>query len=369
MPDPQGPTLLDAILEANRLRVGGDASAKALLPPGAMPFVITCMDPRIVGCLIPALGLEGNPPPQAKFAGGVIRTGDQTAMRSILAAAVFNMATEVLVVGHSDCRMGRISGGDVRSALQRLGIRPEAFGGEDPAKWLGAFVSERASVQTSVDALRANPLMPPRMPVHGLLFHLETKGLDVVVRGYSAAEASASVATAPGPVQGAYRSGPASLASPPSPTFGAPGVPLSMPQAARGSVSLGAGGPVPAFGASTAGFSFPAPPPFAAPPPPSPPPMRPPPFAAPPPFVPPAPSPVAPPPPHFVSPPLSSLGETAPLGSAPPPPAPAAPPSPQRPAEPFGKGKGPKKKPGSGGGASPFDRANDVLERLRRDKP
>ncbi len=272
-------TLLEAVLAANRARAEGDRAARAALPAGALPFVVTCMDPRLVGNVIPALGLEGTPPPQAKFAGGIVRPGDVSGVRSVLAAAVLNMATEVLVVGHTDCRMGRISSGEVRTGLQRLGVRLDGFGTEDPARWLGVFASERSAVLSSVEALRQDPRMPPRMPVHGLLFHLETGRLEIVVDGYAAAAAPTA---APGPSLGGYRPGPASLDAPPPPVFGGP-APSFAPagSAARGPVSLGAPGPVPSLGSPgpASALSFPAPPPFAAPPPPPPVPVPPPSFA------------------------------------------------------------------------------------------
>ena len=344
---PDGPTLLDAVLDANRRRAGGDASARAALPPGVQPFVITCMDPRIVGNLIPALGLEGSPPPQAKFAGGVVRPGDDACVRSVLAAALLNMATEVLIVGHTDCRMGKISSGDVRSGLQRLGIRPESFRGEEPARWLGAFVSERASVQSSVDALRADPRMPARFPIHGLLFNVETGRLDAVVNGYAAASASPADA----PAVGGYRPGPMTLDAPPSPSFGAPLAPAAGPRS-PGPAMLAPRGPVPSLDSriSSTAFDLPAPPPFAAPPPPPVP-------VAPPVFVPPPPL-AAPPPAPFEQ---QSLGAPLELSERPV----SSHPTVRDDRDPSKKTKV-KRKPG--GGSSPFDRANEVLERLRRDK-
>ncbi|MCK6481722.1 MAG: hypothetical protein L6R43_16735, partial [Planctomycetes bacterium] len=274
-----GPTLLEAILRANAARAAGDSSAVAALPPGAMPFVITCMDPRIVGRLIPALGLEHSPPPQAKFAGGVIRPGDVSGVRSVLAAALFNMATEVLVIGHTDCRMGKTSSMEIRNGLARLGIPADAFGGEDPVAWLGAFASERSAVQASVEALRASRRMPASMPIHGLLYHLDSRRVDLVVDGYAAAAAPRA---SEGATVGGYRPGPASLDAPPAPTFGAPYAP-QVHSAGPGTFSLEAPprpdfGPsrgAPAFtpgpvnlGTGSPPSSFPAPPPFAAPPPP-----------------------------------------------------------------------------------------------------
>jgi carbonic anhydrase len=349
------PTLLDAILRANQARSGGDASARADLPPGAMPFVITCMDPRLVGNIIPALGLEADPPPQAKFAGGVVRPGDVSGARSVLAAAVLNTATEVLVIGHTDCRMGKVSAADVRSGLARLGVRPEAFGAEDPAAWLGSFASPVQAVRSSVEVLRGDPRIPPAMPIHGLLFHLESRRMEVVVRGYEATSAGAATVAAVAP---GYRPGPASLSSPPSTVYGAPGfaAPAAHP---AGPVSLGAPGPITSgpvrFGAqgpSVQASSLGPPPPPIAPAGQ----MQPPSFPAPPSMAASAPAPPPISPPGTAQP--SSFPETRPMADAAPPPAPPPAPGPLHP-------KGAKKRPR---GASPFDRAQEMLDRMRRDR-
>ncbi len=316
------PTMLDALSAANAAHVAGDGAARAALPGEMLPFVITCMDPRLVGRVIPALGLQATPPPQAKFAGAVIRAGDVAGARSVLAAAIFNVASEVLVIGHTDCRMGRTTANEIRSGVARLGIPGGAFGGEDPAAWLGAFASERSSVLASVAALRADPRVPAAMPIHGLLFHLESGSIEVLVRGYDIVGDAATSGRGSGPVPG----------GPPS-SFGAPGA--FAPLGTAGPMTAG---PVSMFGSGPVSLGAP-PPPFdpavpAGPPPPS--------FAQPP-----APAPLAPPP--------SALPK--PKAAPPPPSPPESPPDPHPPA--------PRPRRGA---SSPFDRARETLDRLRRDR-
>jgi carbonic anhydrase len=328
------PTLLDAVVAAAAARSRGE-SVRADLPPGVCPFVISCMDPRLAGTLLPALGLDGFPVPQAKFAGGIVRPGDVSGVRSVLAAAIFNMATEVLVVGHTDCRMGRTSQMEIRNGLARLGIRPEAFQGEDPPAWLGSFSSERQAVIGSVEALRADSRMPASLPIHGLLYHLETRTVEVLLRGYGAQGTAAA-----GPVSSlAGGAGPVRLGATPPPPAPAYGSTAGM---TRGPVSFASmqgmvSGPV-VFGSPGSVGGPPAPPPLVppglAPPPPlpSPPPS----FAAPPPLA-------APPPAEPVAEeahPVPPAGPDAPL---------------------------PRKKKARPG-ASPFDRARETLDRLRRDR-
>ncbi len=331
-----GATLLDAVLRANEARARGE-EATADLPPGAYPFVITCMDPRLSGVLLPAIGLGGTPTPQARFAGGIVRQGDTSGARSVLSAAIFNMATEILLVGHTDCRMGKTSAMEIRNGLARLGVRPDAFDGQDPPAWLGTFVSERQSVEASVAVLRADRRIPPAMPVHGLLYNLETRRLEVVVRGYDAARSAPALG---GGSDSGYRPGPASLEAPPGPVFGGTPVPVAGFEAAP---AMGQRGPV----------SFGSAPSIGAPPPPLLPPggMQPPSFPAPPPMlVPQAPAPV----------------EIRPATPSPPLPPPADPPAAADDAPRAARPPPPGRRRTRG--TSPFDRAQETLDRLRRDK-
>ena len=324
-------TLLDAILKANDHRVRGDASATADLPPGGVPLVISCQDPRLAGTLLQAMGLDNAGTPQCKIPGAVVRPGDRTPVRSLLVAAIVNGATEVLIVGHTDCRMGKLSSMDVRNGLTRLGIRPESFEGQDPAVWLGLFSSESQSVRASVEALRADHRVPPAMPIHGLLYNITARRLEALVRGYEGARTGAAGAGV-GAV-GAYRPGPASLEAPPPPNFGHTGY-APPPPAAVGPVSFGTPGSL-----STGPVSFGSSSPMAP--------------GAPPPIAPPgsmqAPSFPVPPPMAAPSPP-------------PAPPQPAPPPAPDFPRVYPDKAR---KKPKAN---SPFDKASEMLDRMRRDR-
>ena len=328
-------TLLDAVLKANSARASGDSTARAALPPGVMPFVITCMDPRLVGVLLPALGLEGMDVPQAKFAGAVVHPGDVSGTRSVLAAALFNMAGEVLVVGHTDCRMGKVSSLDLQGGLARLGVRADAFGGQDPGTWMGLFSGETQAVRTSVDALRTDPRIPPAMPVHGLLYNTHSRRVEVVVRGYEAARGSAAGAAMAAP--GGMRPGPVEWASPPPPIFGTPGLAPPPGPPASGPVHFGSPSPI---SSGPVSFAAPAPPlmgPSPRPSTPGPGPRR-------------EPDEVrgAPPPPTFPAPPPLPVAQQAPPAGIE-----------------LGDEDPGKKRPR---GDSPFDRAHEMLERMRREK-
>ncbi len=49
--------------------------------------------------------------------------------------------------------------------------------------WLGGFASVADSVRSGVDAIAHHPLVPPTVPVHGLIIDPLTGKLDLVVDG------------------------------------------------------------------------------------------------------------------------------------------------------------------------------------------
>jgi carbonic anhydrase len=323
-------TLLDSILEANAARAAGSTSARAELAQGAMPFVISCMDPRMVGNLVPAMGLAETPPPQAKFAGALVLPGDRAASRSVLAAAIFNLATEVIVVGHTDCRMGRFGIGEVDRSIDRLGIPSHAFDGKDPALWLGVFSSVHDSIRASVAAMRSDPHVPAHIPVHGLLFHLDSRRLEKIVDGYAAAAAPLASVGAPLPAFSAPSFAPPPPPPVPGPTFASG--PSSFGGSAPSGGAFGTVGPVrldapppPSFGSYVASSAL---------------------------------SPPTPPPPAAHS-NFGNYVASVPTFAEPTPPVPAVPvlpPIPESPPEP------PKKRPRE----DPFARAKEILDRQRR---
>ncbi|PES15752.1 carbonic anhydrase, partial [Bacillus anthracis] len=65
--------------------------------------------------------------------------------------------------------------------LQQAGI--------DLSTWLTGFQNVQESVQHSVEIIRQHPLAPSNVPVHGLVIHPQTGSLEIVVEGYSYANA------------------------------------------------------------------------------------------------------------------------------------------------------------------------------------
>jgi carbonic anhydrase len=62
--------------------------------------------------------------------------------------------------------------------------------GIDLPAWLRGFNAVEEGVKGSVEIVRNHPLLPPDVPVHGLIMDPSTGKLDLVIDGYAAAKAS-----------------------------------------------------------------------------------------------------------------------------------------------------------------------------------
>jgi len=108
-------------------------------------------------------------------------------IRSLM-VAIANGITEIVVLGHSDCKMTKMTRENVRDAIQKLG------GTVDPITflrfndWLGTFSNEELNVGEQVALLRAHSNIPPQLIIHGLLYDIKIGSLKVVVNGYEAAK-------------------------------------------------------------------------------------------------------------------------------------------------------------------------------------
>jgi len=94
-----------------------------------------------------------------------------------------------MVIGHYDCGMSVIDGKRVMKKMTEKGIPPETLSviensGIDLNGWLQGFDCVDDSVKESVRTIKNHPLLPPDIPVHGLLIDPATGRLDVVVNGY-----------------------------------------------------------------------------------------------------------------------------------------------------------------------------------------
>jgi len=172
---------LDEILERNQEFVRGRA-ARPLPPPVPVPLaVVGCYDPRLDDLLRPALGLSPGDAILLRAAGARLVAGGDPLRSLGLAAFLFGI-TEIVIVGHTSCRMAMFETNAFIDAFRRRGLTREAFGLEDLRVWAGAIASPRAGVLESVAAIHAAPFMPKDVAVSGLILNDETGALEVIVK-------------------------------------------------------------------------------------------------------------------------------------------------------------------------------------------
>jgi carbonic anhydrase len=93
---------------------------------------------------------------------------------------------EIFVIGHEDCGMASVDPGKLQADMIARGVSESAIREHVPdlAQWIGAFGCPHENVADVVAKIRANPLIPADVPIHGLIFCPNDGRLDVVVNGY-----------------------------------------------------------------------------------------------------------------------------------------------------------------------------------------
>lgn len=157
--------------------------------PNKKMVLITCMDTRLVELLPRAMNLRNGDVKVIKNAGAIISQPFGSVMRSVLVAIYELGADEVVVVGHHECGMAALNSDVMIGHMLERGISPEVLStlensGIKLKKWLRGFDNVTEGVRSTVEVIKNHPLLPPSVPVHGLIIHPETGELTSVVDGY-----------------------------------------------------------------------------------------------------------------------------------------------------------------------------------------
>ena len=176
--------LLDQILAHNarfvaeRERPLGRAPAKGIA-------LFTCMDTRLVEFLEPALGLGRGDAKVIKNAGNTVVDPTGGVIRSLVVAVYALGCEEIYVVGHRDCGMAEIDEPELERRMLARGVPAEAIAALQPSlrEWVGTFHDPEGNVRHVVEIIRASPLLPDDVPVHGLMFDPASGRLELLVRG------------------------------------------------------------------------------------------------------------------------------------------------------------------------------------------
>lgn len=177
--------MLNEILNFNREFV----ARKDYLPyqttkyPDRKLAILTCMDTRLTHLLPAALGLKNGDVKMIKNAGGVVLAPYGGVVRSLLVAVLELGVEEILVIGHTDCGVCGMRPEVMRQHLLARGVSPETLetidreGTVDLDAWFTGFAGEEQAVRDSVAMLRAHPLLPKDVAIHGLIIDSNTGAL------------------------------------------------------------------------------------------------------------------------------------------------------------------------------------------------
>lgn len=184
-------THLNSIIEHNRTFVENkeyEAYRTSKFPDKKI-IVITCMDTRLVELLPKAMNFKNGDVKVIKNAGGIISQPFGSVMRSVLVALYELNADEVIVVGHHECGMASLNADHMIQEMINRGVSEEVMStlensGIKLTKWLRGFDNVTAAVEHTVDVIKKHPLLPPNIPVHGMVIDPTTGALDLVVEGY-----------------------------------------------------------------------------------------------------------------------------------------------------------------------------------------
>jgi carbonic anhydrase len=180
--------LLEAIIDANNRAVAGDQDAG--LHPSEfgeeLPIVaLTCIDPRLNPLFPQVLGVLPEQFIWLRNAGNIITGPTSSTMRSLALACALKGGKEIVIIGHTDCLVGKTTTMQLIERLRAIGVERNALP-DNLNEFFGIFSSERQNVMKATDIARHSPLLGPKIPIHGLMVDVQTGKLEWIVNGYQA---------------------------------------------------------------------------------------------------------------------------------------------------------------------------------------
>lgn len=185
-------TVLQELMEANNRFIHRlpqsyyAANVKLSKKPKRRIAIVTCMDTRLVDFLEPALGIQAGEAKVIKNAGNTISGTFDSVIRSLVISVFELDVEEIFIIGHQDCGVAHSSSEQVIRNMLKRGISGDAIHmvEDELVKWLDEFHHPIQNIEHSVAKVRLNPLIPPDVPVHGLIFDPKTGKIDVIINGY-----------------------------------------------------------------------------------------------------------------------------------------------------------------------------------------
>ncbi|MFD1179428.1 beta-class carbonic anhydrase [Paenibacillus puldeungensis] len=182
---------VQSILEFNRKFVDDKEYEKYMTDkfPEKKMAIVTCMDTRLVELLPKAMNLRNGDVKLIKNAGAIISQPFGSVMRSLLVAIYELHAQEVFIIGHTGCGMAALNSDRMIHSMKERGISEDVLStlensGIKLNKWLKGFDNEKDGVIHTVEIVKKHPLLPPGIPVHGMLIDSTTGELELIIDGY-----------------------------------------------------------------------------------------------------------------------------------------------------------------------------------------
>lgn len=196
---PQAPagTALDRILAHNRAFTATRPARELPLVEPRRLAVVACYDPRLDALLLESLGLAPSEAFMLRTAGALIQPQGGV-MRSLGLAVFMFGVTDIVIVGHTSCRMATFQNSEFVDMFRRRGVSREAFGTEDLREWAGAISDPARGVQASMRNVAAAAYLPRDVAISGLVLNDATGALTLVGKE-EAREATTAQAAEPEP--------------------------------------------------------------------------------------------------------------------------------------------------------------------------
>ena len=195
--------LFETIVDANQRAAGGGEVSFDLQPySDSLPVVaLTCVDPRLNRLFPNVLGIPEDQFIWLRNAGNIIFDPMSSMTRTLALSCAVKGGKEIAVIGHTDCKVGKISIVELIDRFRASGVDRSKLP-DNLNEFFGLFASERQNVMRAVEFVRQSPLIGSKVPVHGLMVDIQTGRLEWVVNGYQAFSTTATAQSVEAPQLG-----------------------------------------------------------------------------------------------------------------------------------------------------------------------
>lgn len=157
-------------LKANARYAAGFKHGDLPAPPARKAVVLTCMDARLMPYQFLGFGIG-----EVHVIRNASALATDDAIRSLVISTNLLGTREILVIAHTGCGMLTFRDEEVQKQLQ------QQYGADASHFALHAFAGLHESVRQQVQRVRECPFIAKDIPVHGLIYHVETGKLEEVV--------------------------------------------------------------------------------------------------------------------------------------------------------------------------------------------